>query len=232
MSPLFRRTLALSLLSLTGAFTAPAAITEFLVTGEVTTVGDFDFVDPLLQDIPAVGDTFTATFKLDDSKTITSTPSSGVAIYGGALLDVVMSLPDSGITVTAATVPVWTRVNFLLYGIGLSDEWSAFVLDGTGTSAPSLPTTDGGPASPDEFSMTLFDTDSPGIFPSSPAPLVSPALGDFDLRSFKFRWEDDLGLTPFVNGTITSIVVVPEPSALALLGLAGLLGLLALRRRA
>lgn len=201
------------------------------VTGEVTIVGDMDFVadtlDPALLKIPEIGDPFTMRFTLDFDAVLTSF-STGVATYGLALLDVTMSLPDSGIVHTASSAPVTTQNDAILFGQDVTDVWQTDLIFGSGLDLFTLPISDGFGAIPDatvsEAILRLEDIGSPNIFTTSPAPLEDP--GDpawSDEIIFEFTWEDLFGLSPHAQGVVTSITLVPEPgSAILAAGLAGL----------
>lgn len=240
-SHLLRTSLGLAALSAT--IPASAVILEFSVTGTVDYVHDsWDFILPIGFDIPEVGDDFVATFKFDTAAALTDT-TAPFATYGTALSDVVFSLPDSGLSVSADTAPVREQNNTLLFSQGETDVWEADLFDGTGLVVPALPHSDTptvmGYVTTDafsEFTLRLEDYSLADIFSGFPPPLVRPDDAGWDDsldRTFRMAWgaEPYLGDNVSVRGTIDSISVVPEPAATTALASLGVLVFLAVRCR-
>lgn len=210
---------------------ARAEVVEYVVTGEVTNVGDFDFVvpalDPDLIRVPEVGDRMTARFKLDLDAPLSSF-TLGIASYDSALSDVVFTLPDSGIEFSAGLAPVTTQNDALVFGQDVTDLWQTELTDGSGAvSLFTLPISDGGSPVPDAtartVSLRLEDIGSPNIFTTSPAPLGNPAATEWiPERTFEFGWDDLFGLSPFVQGVVTGVTPVPEPPSLIIIALASM----------
>ncbi len=220
-----------SFLLAVASFPANAALIEFEVAGTVTTLSGFDFVQVpsfATYTLPTAGDAFVATFTFDTAAALTGT-GPGTATYGAALMTATYSLPDSNLSITAATAPVFARNEVLVSGQGTTDFWIADLLDGTSVILDSLYASDI-PADPSPEELTFDSASAMAIFledfgPSdiysiSPPPLVRPDDSGWVQTdsTFSMGWEADsiTGDNPTVSGTIESITVVPEPSKYAI----------------
>ncbi len=182
---------------------ASATTVTYLFTGVV----DQSAHDGLGCFIAPVGTPFTATLAIELATPGSSTGLSWATAYDGAVVSASFSI-ESGSGMTGARVSMGDGVPGAGDGIQIDSNGASF----TGTSGSYALT---------EFQINIDDAD--GTVFSSQMLQIPTDLSEFESARFFMRF-----LSPSIQGHLTSIQLVPEPSLAALLG-TGLL-VLALRR--
>jgi len=204
-----KKTLALLALTLPTA-AASATLYELTWTGTATTV------DAEIASFFSVGDTVTGVVVYDDNATDADV-FGNVGDYAGEsfLLTVNRQL---GADYVASSGPGEAFVT-LFDNLQSGDRISAGGFNLAGPDVNGIPANSAG----------INLQDSTGTAIGSPALPTSLSLGDWDTTTFSIGFEGTVEAD--VRGTVTglSVVEVPEPNSLALLGLGGLL--VARRRR-